>query len=161
MTTDISRVTRSIEQQFMAIEQQFMAIEQQILSAETFAAWHGSFEIKKVIVSKEGADNKCDLDVRLLHWPEGVVIKLYKHKALAVLPCVEDETVVRQYLGREPVPCKFWKDRYYFSHRTDLDDGRYVLRDGNAMTLSDGDRCLEMLKEFIVEIEDILAAART
>jgi len=151
MTAEINRVTR-------AIEQQFAAMEQQILGADMFAAWRGSFEIRKVIVTKENADIKCDLDVRLSHWPEGVEIKLYKHKALAVLPAVKDESVVREYLAIEPMPAKFWKDCFYFSHRTDLDDARYVLREGNEMTMADSQRCLEMLKGFIEEIEAILVA---
>jgi len=154
MASDINLVTR-------AIEQQFAAIEQQIFCADMFSPWRGSFEVKKVYVSKENADIKLDLDVRLAHWPEGVSVKVYKHKALAVLPYVKDESVVRENLGTEPMPAKFWKESFYFSRRIDLDEGRYVLREGNEMTMANGQQCLDMLKAFIIEIEEILAEAKS
>ncbi len=149
MTNDINSITQSIEQKFGEIEHQ-------IFSGEMFSHWRGAFEVKKVYIKKENADIKCDLDVRLAHWPEGVFVKVYKHKALAVLPYVKDESVVREHLKIEPVPCKFWKDAFYFSHIDDLDEGRYVLRQGNDMTEADGRQCLDMLKAFIEEIEGIL-----
>lgn len=91
-----------------------------------------------------------------MNWPEGVYVKVYKHKALAVLPYVKDEVVVREHLKIEPMPCKFWRDAFYFSHAVDPDAGRYVLRDGNLMTDADEQQCLDMLKRFIVEIEAIM-----
>ncbi|WP_432470845.1 hypothetical protein [Amphritea sp. HPY] len=149
MSNDINLITQQIETKMDAIEGQ-------IFSGEMFAQWRGSFEVKKVYIKKENADIKCDLDVRLKHWPEGVVVKVYKHKALAVLPSVNDDKVAREQLKQEPVPSKFWKDTFYFSHRTDLDDARYVLREGNDMTDADADTCLTMLKGFIDDIEAIL-----
>ncbi|MEH6578932.1 MAG: hypothetical protein V7731_17860 [Amphritea sp.] len=149
MSNDINLITQQIETKMDAIESQ-------IFSGDMFAQWRGSFEVKKVYIKKENADIKCDLDVRLQHWPEGVVVKVYKHKALAVLPSVNDENIAREHLKKEPMPSKFWKDTFYFSHRTDLDEGRYVLREGNDMTDADGNTCLEMLKGFIEEVEGIL-----
>ncbi|WP_027855932.1 hypothetical protein [Marinobacterium jannaschii] len=149
MSNDINQITQEIERKFDGIEQQ-------IFAGEMFDQWRGSFEVKKIYVKKENADIKLDLDVRLMHWPEGVVVKVYKHKALAALPYVKDEAVVREHLKSEPQPAKFWKDAFYFSRRTDLDNGRYVLRDGNAMTDADADICLQMLKTFIEEVESIL-----
>ena len=62
-------------------------IERQIFEGDMFSAWGGGFQVKKTYIQKENSDIKCDLDVRLEHWPEGVEVKLYKHKTLAVLPC--------------------------------------------------------------------------
>lgn len=151
-------MSNTINQITQAIEDKFSTLEATLFSGEMFANWRGSFEVKKVYLKKEGADIKCDLDIRLSHWPEGVFVKVYKHKALAVLPYVKDEAVVRAHLKTEPVPCKFWKDAFYFSHIDDLDEGRYVLREGNNMTDADGQQCLDMLKTFIEEIESILNA---
>jgi len=151
VTTDINMITAGIEEKFGDIEQT-------ILSGETFNQWRGSFEVKKTYIKKENADIKCDLDIRLVNWPEGVYVKVYKHKALAVLPYVKDEAVVREHLKVEPIPCKFWRDSFYFSHADDLDEGRYVLRDGNLMTELESEECLAMLKRFIVEIEEIMQA---
>ncbi|HCH25072.1 MAG TPA: hypothetical protein DE179_12350 [Oceanospirillaceae bacterium] len=151
-------MNNDINQIVLHIETLMDDMERQIFKDAMFAAWRGSFQVKKTYVKKENADIKCDLDVRLEHWPEGVEVKLYKHKALAVLPCVKDEGLVRQYLKKEPMPCKFWRDAFYFSYRDDLDDGRYVLRDGNSMTETDAATSLNMLKTFIEEIEAILAA---
>jgi len=138
------------------IEAKFDEIESQIFSGELFTPWRGTFEVKKVYIKKENADIKCDLDVRLQHWPEGVVVKVYKHKALAVLPYVKDETVAREHLKLNPMPAKFWKEAFYFSRRTDLDEGRYVQREGNEMTDADTGTCLQMLRAFIEEINSIL-----
>ena len=149
MPNDINLITQ-------LIENKMDAIDSQIFNGEMFAQWRGSFEVKKVYIKKENADIKCDLDIRLKHWPEGVVVKVYKHKALAALPSVNDENIAREYLKQEPVPSKFWKDTFYFSHRTDLDDARYVLREGNDMTDADANTCLAMLKGFIEDIETIL-----
>lgn len=149
MPKDINLITRDIENKFDEIETQ-------IVNGELFAPWRGSFEVKKVYIKKEDEDIKCDLDVRLKHWPEGVVIKVYKHKALAVLPYIKDADVAREHLNTDPMPAKFWKDAFYFSHRSDLDDGRYVLREGNKMTDADAATCLAMLKGFIVEVNEIL-----
>ena len=151
MSNDINLITQ-------AIEEKFSNIEASIFSGDMFAQWRGRFEVRKTYVRKENADIKCDLDIRLSEWPEGVFVKVYKHKALAVLPYVKDEAVVREHLKAEPVPCKFWKDAFYFSHIEDLDEGRYVLREGNDMTDTDGEQCLAMLKTFIEEIEGILGA---
>lgn len=153
MSTDINLITPQIENYFDHIETQ-------IFSGDMFAQWRGSFEVKKVYIKKENADIKCDLDVRLQHWPEGVVVKVYKHKALAALPSVNDATVACEYLKiEEATAVKFWKETFYFSHRTDLDDARYVLREGNDMTEDDAGTCLTMLKGFIEDIEAIVAAA--
>ena len=151
MPNDINRSVREIE---MLMD----SMERQIFEGDMFVAWRGGFQVKKTYVKKENADIKCDLDVRLEHWPEGVEVKVYKHKALAVLPCVKDADVVKEHLNIEPMPCKFWKDAFYFSHRQDLDEGRYVLREGNNMTAADATSSLHMLKAFIEEIESILAS---
>lgn len=152
MSADITLVNQQIENYFTHIETQ-------IFSGDMFAQWQGAFEVKKVCVKKDNADIKYDLDVRLQHWPEGVVVKVYKHKALAALPSVNNPAVACEYLKTEAaVAAKFWKDTFYFSHRTDLDDARYVLREGNDMTEEDAVTCLNMLKGFIEDTESILAA---
>ncbi|GGK79296.1 hypothetical protein [Amphritea balenae] len=152
MSNDINQISQINSQ----IEAYFDGIEHTIFNGSMFAPWRGSFEVKKVYIKKDNADIKCDLDVRLQHWPEGVVVKVYKHKALAALPSVNNADIAREFLKQEPVPSKFWKETFYFSHRTDLDDARYVLREGNDMTPADADTCLTMLKGFIEEIEAIL-----
>lgn len=151
MSNDINSITQQIETYFDGIEKE-------IFSGELLAQWRGSFEVKKIYVKKENADIKCDLNVRLQHWPEGVVVKLYKHKALAALPASDNAEITSEYLNKEAVPAKFWKETFYFSHATDLDDSRYVLREGNDMTQTDADTCLNMLKGFIEEIEAIVKA---
>ncbi|WP_417616911.1 hypothetical protein [Oceanisphaera sp.] len=143
------------------IEEKFNDIERQIFSGDMFSQWRGSFEVKKVYVKKENADIKCDLDIRLKHWPEGISVKVYKHKALAVLAYVKDQQLCQEHLNTEPVPCKFWKDAFYFSHIADLDQGRYVLLEGNEMTDQDTSTCLNKLKMHIEEINKILGTATT
>ncbi|MGB1239053.1 MAG: hypothetical protein ACPG4U_12630 [Pseudomonadales bacterium] len=141
------------------IEQQMDSIEQYIFTAEAFAPWRGQFEIRKVIVKKEGQDLKYDLEVRLAHWPEGVTVKVYKHKALALLPCCDNPETARAFLKCDATPSRFWKNTYNFSHRTDLDEARYVLREGNEMQALHADECVAMLHCFIEEIEAITTGA--
>ena len=138
------------------IESKFNDIENKIFSGSMFSQWRGSFEVKKVYLKKENADIKCDLDIRLKNWPEGVYIKVYKHKALAVLPYVKDQQVCKDHLTTEPTLCKFWKDAFYFSHMIDLDQDRYVLLEGNGMSDEDGNTCLSKVKTHIEEINAIL-----
>lgn len=149
MSDNINLITQQIEIKFNDIESK-------IFSGDMFSQWRGSFEIKKVYVKKENADIKCDLDIRLKHWPEGVSVKVYKHKALAVLPYVKDQQVCKAHLNTEPTPCKFWKDAFYFSHMTDLDQGRYILLEGNDMSDEDANTCLSKIKMYIEEINGIL-----
>jgi hypothetical protein len=137
------------------IEAYMDTVEDRIFNDEYFSKWRGTFEVKKTYVKKDNADIKCDLDVRLQHWPEAVAVKIYKHKALAVLPSCHDENITATYLKKDPVPSKFWKNTFYFSHRTDLDDARYILREGNEMRVEDINTCIKMLHEFIEEIESI------
>ena len=137
------------------IETYMNTVENRIFNDECFSKWRGTFEVKKTYVKKDNTDIKCDLDVRLQHWPEGVVVKIYKHKALAVLPSCNDENITSSYLNKDAVPSKFWKNTFYFSNRTDLDDARYILREGNEMKVEDINTCIEMLHEFIKEIENI------
>jgi len=150
VSNDINSINRQIET-FMD------GIEEQVLNGQLFAQWRAGVQVKKTTVKKLDASIKCDLDIRLEHWPASVEVKVYKHKALAVLPGVKDEGVVREHLNIQPMPCKFWKETFYFSHRTDLDEGRYVLREGNDMTSADVTTCLAMLHGFIEEIEAILS----
>lgn len=141
------------------IETKFNVLENTIFSGDMFSQWRGAFEVKKVYLKKENADIKCDLDIRLMHWPEGVSIKVYKHKALGVLPYIKDEQVCRDHLNTEPTPCKYWKDAFYFSNMVNLDQGRYVLLEGNDMSDEDTTICLNKVKMHIEEIEGILATA--
>jgi len=138
------------------IELNFNQIENEIFNGDIFSASRGSFEVKKLYVKKEYADIKCDLDIRLQDWPEGVYIKVYKHKALGVLPYIKDEIICQDYLNIKPVACKFWKDAFYFSHCENLDQDRYVQLDGNTMTNLDTDDCLSRIKVFINEINNII-----
>jgi hypothetical protein len=140
------------------IESKFNDIENTIFSGDMFSQWRGLFEVKKVYLKKENADIKCDLDIRLKNWPEGISIKVYKHKALAVLPYVKDQQICKEYLTTKPTPCKFWKETFYFSHMTDLDQDRYVLLEGNNMSDKDTNICLSKLQTHIQEINSILAA---
>ncbi|KGJ95798.1 hypothetical protein [Thalassotalea sp. ND16A] len=150
MSDNINSITQQIEIKFNEIESK-------IFSGNMFSQWRGSFELKKVYLKKENADIKCDLDIRLKHWPEGISVKVYKHKALAVLPYVKDRQICKDHLNTEPTPCKFWKDAFYFSLMTNLDQGRYVLLEGNDMSDEDTHTCLGKIKMHIEEINGILA----
>lgn len=138
------------------IEFNFNQIETEIFNGDMFLPFRGSFEVKKCYVKKENADIKCDLDIRLHEWPDGVYIKVYKHKALGVLPYVKDEMTCQTFLNTKPVACKFWKDAFYFSHCENLDQDRYVQLDGNTMTNADTENCLLRIKAHIDEINKIL-----
>lgn len=134
------------------------SIESAVFHSPSFAPWRGQFELKKIFVKKEGVEIKCDLEIRLAHWPEGVVVKVYKHKALALLPCCDNPEIASQYLKKEAVASKFWRDTYNFSHRSDLDEARYVLRNGSLMQAAHSQTCIEMLQQFIEEIDSIVAS---
>lgn len=148
--TDKTKVTAE------KIESNFDKIEHQIFNSEMFSKWRGSFEVKKVYVKKENADIKCDLDIRLLHWPEGVSIKAYKHKALGVFAYLKDEAECEKHLNIKAVPCKYWRESFYFSRMENLDQDRYVLLEGNEMQDVETELCLEKIKTHLEEISLIL-----
>lgn len=139
------------------VESNFEYIENEIFNGEMFSKWRGSFEVKKVYVKKENADIKCDLDIRLGSWPEGVSIKAYKHKALGVFAYLKDELVCEKYLNIKAVPCKYWRDSFYFSRFENLDQDRYVLLEGNDMKDTETKLCLEKIKAHLEEISLILS----
>lgn len=138
------------------IERQFETIETYVFSHEHFDEWRGAFEIKKTVVKKENEDIKYDLDIRLKHWPEGIYIKVYKHKALGVFCYVKDVAVCNEFLEQPSVACKFWKESFYFSNLTGLDKSRYVLMDGNDMQQSETNDCISRIVACITETEAIL-----
>jgi len=141
------------------IERQFEAIETSIFSHDMFVEWRGAFEVKKTVVKKENEDIKYDLDIRLKHWPEGVYIKAYKHKALGVFCYVKDVAVCDAFLEQAPTPCKFWKESFYFSNESGLDQSRYVLMDGNEMQETDTTDCIVRINACIKETELIIKNA--
>ena len=57
----------------------------------------------------------------------------------------------------EPVPCRYWRESFYFSHRENLDSERYVLLEGNEMQDKETRECLEMIKTHLEEITNILS----
>jgi len=138
------------------IERQFETIETSVFSHDMFGEWRGSFEIKKTVVKKENEDIKYDLDIRLKHWPEGIYIKVYKHKALGVFCYVKDIAVCNEFLEQAPVACKFWKESFYFSNLSGLDQSRYVLRDGNEMQATETTDCIARIIACLTETESIL-----
>lgn len=147
--TDFANITATIERYFEDIEQA-------IFASEMFLPWRGAFEITKKIIKKENEDIKYDLDIRLKHWPSGISIKVYKHKALGVFCYVKDQSLCQQYLTTAPVPCKFWRDSFYFSNLSNLDDVRYVLKNGNDMQDKDTLDCIDRIKACIKETNTIL-----
>lgn len=139
------------------IEAHFDTIENEIFNGDAFLKWRGSFDMKKVIIKKEGADVKIDYDIRLLNWPDGLSIKVYKHKALGVFAYLKDEEECQKYLNEKPVACRYWRESFYFSHRENLDSERYVLLEGNEMQDNDTHQCLEKIKCHLEEITNILS----
>lgn len=139
------------------IELNFDLIEKEVFEGDRFLAWRGSFEVKKVYVKKENGDIKCDLDIRLQQWPEGISIKVYKHKALGVFAYLKDESACEEMLKTEAIPCKFWKESFYFSHMQNLDKERYVLLEGNNMGEDETETCLHMMTTHLKEITAILS----
>lgn len=138
------------------IERQFETIETSVFSDDMFDEWRGAFEVKKTVVKKESEDIKYDLDIRLKHWPEGVYIKVYKHKALGVFCYVKDVAVCDEFLEHAPIACKFWKESFYFSNELGLDQSRYVLIDGNEMQGTDTTDCIVRIVACIKEAESIV-----
>ncbi len=138
------------------IERQFETIETSIFSDDMYDEWRGVFEVKKTVVKKESEDIKYDLDIRLKHWPKGVYIKVYKHKALGVFCYVKDVAVCDAFLEQPPIACKFWKESFYFSNLLGLDQSRYVLMDGNEMQATDTQDCITRILACITETELIV-----
>ncbi|GAB7228619.1 hypothetical protein VrSk94_23070 [Vibrio rotiferianus] len=144
------------------VEESFLDIESRIKTDAAFSKFSGEIEIQKTVEENSKYIVAYDLDVRLKSWPQGVMVKLYKHYWLGVFPYVTSEfkdsaTELSKRLGCHPnLPVKAWQDKYYVSSNKNLDKERMVNSDGNSISLEDVNVVLNKLSAYIEEINSAL-----
>lgn len=140
------------------VEESFLDIESRIKTDAAFSKVSNEIEITKTVEENSKYVVSCDLDVRLKSWPEGIMIKLYKHHWLGVFPYVTGEfidcsKVISKKLGCYPnMKVKGWQDKYYVSSNLNLDKERMVNADGNSISMEDINVVLNKLSAHIEEI---------
>ncbi|EZO89510.1 MULTISPECIES: PD-(D/E)XK nuclease family protein [Pseudomonadaceae] len=102
----------------------------------------------------------CSLHIRLLHWPAGVWVKIYKHNWLGVFPFIrESDLSVLEEQSSLPLSvetAKHWPGIRYVSSRPGLDEARRVLTDGNDFTSDDLEITLGLAATYVQEINEAL-----
>lgn len=140
----------------------FLEIESRIKTDAAFSKFFGEIEIQKTVEESSKYIVAYDLDVRLKSWPQGVMVKLYKHYWLGVFPYVTSEfkestTELSKKLGCHPnLPVKSWQDMYYVSSNKNLDKERMVNSDGNSISSEDINVVLNKLSAHIEDINSAL-----
>ena len=99
--------------------------------------------------------DKYDLNIRRRTWPQGILIKIYKHGWFGIFPFVKEaeKNLIQQYFHQQPVPNKNSGELYYFSSNTHLDKERCIKSDGNEIDEEDVYEALSRLKQFVDEID--------
>lgn len=144
------------------IEESFLDIESRIKTDAAFSKFSDEIEIQKTVEENNKYIVAYDLDVRIKSWPQGVMVKLYKHYWLGVFPYVtsefKDSTIeLSKRLGCHPnLPVKAWQDKYYVSSNKNLDKERMVNSDGNSISLEDINVVLNKLSTHIEDINSAL-----
>lgn len=144
------------------VEESFLDIESRIKTDAAFSKISNEIEIIKTVEESNKYVVAYDLDVRLKSWPQGVMIKLYKHNWLGVFPYVTGEfrdaaKEISKRLGCYPnMQVKAWQDKYYVSSNLNLDKERMVNSDGNSISMEDINVILNKLSVHIEEINGAL-----
>ncbi|MCC4784488.1 PD-(D/E)XK nuclease family protein [Vibrio lentus] len=144
------------------VEESFLGIESRIKTDAAFSKISSEIEVIKTVKESSKYVVAYDLDVRLKSWPQGVMVKLYKHNWLGVFPYVSGELresakYISQKLGCYPnMQVKAWQDKYYVSSNFNLDKERMVNSDGNSISKEDVNTVLNKLSAHIEEINSAL-----
>lgn len=147
------------------VEEAFDKMRSRLRDDRMFSDWADLIEIRST--SKPDRKNlvKCDLDIRLKYWPEGVWVKVYKHTWFAVFPYARGAYIELlkskmpdYYEAPRPVPD--WEDHYYASSEFVSKDQRCVLPNGNELDDIDINTALAMVRDCINEINNILEDKR-
>lgn len=100
------------------------------------------------------------LHIRMIGWPEGVWVKIYKHNWLGVFPFIHEADLAK-FGPRFPLPvsattARNWQELRYVSARSGMDEARKVLGDGNEFTQDDLDIALALAADYVREINEAL-----
>lgn len=142
----------------------FAALAESIRQSAQFSEWADSLQIQIQIqpVEEGKGDNPyVSLDVRLDFWPEGVWVKVYKHKWLGVFPYFISSNIhaVSMRLMRFCSPAREvpdWDGHCYASERFQSKNERAINEDGNGATEADYNNTLTEIHKCIVEINAAL-----
>lgn len=105
-------------------------------------------------------EREYDLHIRKESWPKNVWVKIYKHVWFGVFPFVKEDhkNLIEQYFNiQKPESTKSWNGYYYFSDRN-LDDERYIKKNGDEIDEMDISRALKKFEQFIAEIDDVVTS---
>ncbi|MEP9316042.1 PD-(D/E)XK nuclease family protein [Pseudomonas sp. LABIM340] len=145
----------------LKVEQAFETIQSRIRDDGMFSAWVGLVEMSASSLPDRKNLLNFDLDVRLVHWPEGLRVKVYKHTWFAVFPYVRGADTVRLRAVmpgyfESPRPVPDWDDHYFASAGFVGREQRCVRPKGNELDETDINMALTMVRDCIDEINAAL-----
>ena len=143
------------------VEEAFETMQSRIRTDSMFSDWAGLIKINASSQPDRKHLVKCDLDIRLSNWPEGIWVKIYKHTWFAVFPYARGAdserlktTMPGFYEAPRPVPD--WEDHYFASAGFVSKDQRCVQPKGNELGDTDINTALTMVRDCIYEINNLL-----
>lgn len=119
----------------------FAALESRLSKEPLLGVDPSQLQIEREQSKDDKAVIYYSLHIRMLHWPAGVWVKIYKHNWLGVFPFI-GELELAALSEVFPLPlsgevARHWSGVRYVSSRPGLDEARRVLTDGNDFTSED------------------------
>jgi hypothetical protein len=141
----------------------FGELEQKLRKSPAMSQWSSKLETTSSFEDDKKCIIKCDLDIRLDDWPEGLWVKVYKHHWFGVYPYVDEESKDNVIPHVPSLDCRTSNipNRYYVSHRVNLDKERAILKDGNKLSNTNINAAVNRVLEHIEEIEAARMASST
>jgi hypothetical protein len=138
-------------------------LEQKLRKSPEMSQWSSKLETTSSFEDDKKCIIKCDLDIRLDDWPEGLWVKVYKHHWFGVYPYVDEESKDNVIPHVPSLDCRTSNtpNRYYVSHRVNLDKERAILKDGNKLSNTNINAAVNRVLEHIEEIEAARMASST
>lgn len=138
----------------------FAALESRLSKEPLFGVDPSQLQIEREQSKDDKAVIFYSLHIRMLHWPAGVWVKIYKHNWLGVFPFIrESELAALSEVFPLPLSAevaKHWSGVRYVSSRPGLDEARRVLTDGNDFTSEDLEIALGLAATYVQEINEAL-----
>ena len=140
----------------------FSEIENKVKHDSMFSDYSNNIEVNVSYLEDKKNIIKCDLNLRIKSWPDGLWVKVYKHGWFGVFPFVSKVNLpnvidLSKNLSNHPnAKIKWWDDKYYVSSNTNLDSERKILSSGNELSKDHVNIALNKVLAHILEINDAL-----
>ncbi len=141
------------------LDEQFETLAVDLQKSPLFQEWSGQIETR---ITRHAEKRYYDLDIRLNSWPDGVWVKIYKHKWLGVFPFfqITDSHRLSDRLAvftAQPRLVPDWTDLCFASSQYSVKTDRCICENGDKATDMHLNQALNKVRGCIREINAALA----